>query len=76
LGSQIGNVGYTVFDVTGKQVETGEAGQDAPDLPAGDYRVVVRAGDEDLVAEHVTVTPGNETVVRIVLNGDRFAIER
>jgi hypothetical protein len=67
---------YTVFDASGGQVATGEAGQNATELAAGDYRVVVRAGDEQLVAEHLTVTPGNDTVVKVVLKGDRFAIER
>jgi hypothetical protein len=67
---------YTVFDAAGRQVAAGEAGQNASEVPAGDYRVVVRAGDEQLAADHVTVTQGSETFVRIVLKGDRFAIER
>jgi hypothetical protein len=67
---------YTVFDATGQQVGTGEAGQKPTELPAGDYRVVVRAGGEELVADHLTVTPGRDVVAKIVLKGDRFAIER
>jgi hypothetical protein len=67
---------YTVFDATGQQVATGEAGQKPTELVAGDYRVVVRAGEEELVADHMTVTPGRDVVAKIVLKGDRFAIER
>jgi hypothetical protein len=67
---------YSVFDATGRQVASGEAGQNASELPPGEYRVVVRAGDEDLVAEHVSVTPGSDATVKVVLKGDRFAIER
>jgi hypothetical protein len=67
---------YTVFDASGRQVATGEAGQAAADLPAGEYRVVVGAGDEQLTADHLTVTPGRDTVVKVGIKGDRFAIER
>jgi hypothetical protein len=67
---------YTVFDAVGRQIASGEAGQDVKELPAGEYRVVVRAGDENLVAEHLAVTAGSDTVVRVVLKGDHFEIER
>jgi hypothetical protein len=67
---------YTVFDANGRHVAAGEAGQNASQLPAGVYRVVVRAGDEQLVADHVTVMQGNDIVLKVVLKGDRFAIER
>jgi hypothetical protein len=67
---------FTVFDATGKQVATGEAGRAATELPAGDYRVVVRAANEEVVAEHVSVAPGADAVVKVVLKGDRLAIER
>jgi hypothetical protein len=66
---------FTVFDATGKQVATGAAGQTGPELPAGDYRVVVRAANQELVADHVSVSPGADAVVRVVLKGDRLAIQ-
>jgi hypothetical protein len=72
---------FTVFDAAGKQVATGEAvrgdaGRGAVDLPPGDYRVVVRAGSEEVVAEHVSIAPGTDATVKVVLKGDRLAIER
>ena len=67
---------YAIFDASGRQVASGEAGAPAEELPAGDYKIVVNAGGEDVTAGPITVTAGAETVLRVVIKGDRFAIER
>jgi len=67
---------YAIFDASGRQVASGEAGAAPEELPPGDYKVVVRAGDEDVTAGPITVVVGAETVLKVVIKGDRFAIER
>jgi hypothetical protein len=67
---------YVIFDASGRQVASGEAGGSAEELPPGDYRVVVRAGEEELTAGSVKVVVGQDTVLKVVLKGDRFAVER
>jgi Mg-chelatase subunit ChlD len=67
---------YAIFDASGRQVASGEAGASADELPPGDYKVVVRAGEEDVTAGPITVAVGAETVLKVVIKGDRFAVER
>ncbi|HWW88829.1 MAG TPA: hypothetical protein VNZ26_34790, partial [Vicinamibacterales bacterium] len=67
---------YTVVDAAGKEVAAGEAGQAPTELPAGEYRVVVRAANEELVAEKVQVAPGADSLLRVVLENDRFVLQR
>ena len=65
---------YSVFSASGTQVGKGEAGDKGLDLPAGDYKVVVRAGDEDLVLEKVSIAPARDASVTIVRQGAGFAL--
>jgi hypothetical protein len=67
---------FAIFDASGRQVAGGEAGASAEELPAGDYKVVVNAGGEDVTTGPITVAPGVDTVLKVVIKGDRFAIER
>lgn len=67
---------YTIFDASGRQVAKGEAGASPAELPPGDYKVVVSAADQELTAGPLTVATGSSIVVRVVLKGDRFALER
>jgi len=46
---------FVGYDVSGKQVVAGEAGDPAEELPPGDYKVVVKAGTREVVAPHVTL---------------------
>ena len=66
---------YVVYDATGKQVAKGDAGAPPQELMPGDYTVVVKAADQELV-EQVTVAPAADAVLKVVLKGDRFVIER
>jgi hypothetical protein len=65
---------YAVYSASGTQVGKGEAGDKGLDLPAGDYKVVVRAGDQDLTVEKVSISPGHDTAVTIVRKGDGLVI--
>jgi len=67
---------YAIFDTAGRQVASGEAGASAEELPPGDYKIAVNAGGEEVTAGPVTVTIGVDTVLKVVIKGDRFAIER
>ncbi|MGH7381038.1 MAG: discoidin domain-containing protein [Candidatus Methylomirabilales bacterium] len=66
---------YAIFDAVGKQVAKGDAGASPEELPPGDYRVVVQAADQELV-ENVKVTADTDMVLKVVLKGQQFAIER
>jgi len=67
---------YTIFDASGRQVASGEAGGTAEELPPGEYKVVIRAGDQELTSGPVVVAVGADTVLKVVVKGDHFAIER
>jgi von Willebrand factor type A domain len=65
---------FTVRDAAGKVVAQGEAGDAGHDLPAGEYTVVVQAGDRELTLPHVTVAAGQTATVRVTRQGEGFAI--
>jgi len=67
---------YSVQDATGKEVASGEAGEGAEELPAGEYRVVVTAGETSLKAEHVRVALAQQTTLRVALQNDQFVLEQ
>lgn len=66
---------YVIADATGKVVAKGEAGGPPEELDAGEYTVVVTAGDQQLT-EKVTVTVGGDATLRVRLKGDKFVVER
>jgi hypothetical protein len=67
---------YSVVDATGKEVASGEAGGGAEELPPGEYRVVVTAGETSLKAEHVRVALAQQTTLRVALKNDQFVLEQ
>ena len=67
---------YEVYDAAGKQVAAGVAGDDGQELSAGDYRVVVKAGEQGLVAEHVAVETGKDAALTVTVKNDQFELER
>ncbi len=75
LIASIGKVPYAVFDTAGQQVAKGDTETAARELVPGEYRVVVNAGDQALVVEHVQVAAGQDTLLQVVLKADRFALE-
>jgi hypothetical protein len=65
---------YTVYSASGSQVGKGEAGDNGLQLPAGDYKIVVRAGDQDLTVEKVSIAPGRDAAVTIARKDDGFVL--
>ena len=66
---------FKVYDAAGKEVAGGEAGGAPIDLPAGEYRIVVKAGVQDIVAERVKVILGRDTKLRVTLKENQVVIE-
>lgn len=66
---------YEVYDSSGKQVAAGQAGDDGQELFAGDYKVVVKAGDQRLVADRVTVATGKDAAITVTAKNDQFELE-
>jgi hypothetical protein len=67
---------FTVYDASGKQVLAGEAGDAAEELPPGDYKVVVKAGNQEVVAPRVKVTLGQPTTLRIAVKNGALVLEQ
>jgi hypothetical protein len=71
----VGHIPFAVIDSAGHEQGKGRTDGPAVELQPGEYRVVMHVADQDLVAEHVTVTAGSEKALRLVLQGDRLAIQ-
>jgi hypothetical protein len=65
---------YTVYAATGAPAATGEAGDGGVELPPGDYRIVVRAGDENVVLDKVSIAAGGSAAVSIVRKDSGFTL--
>jgi len=65
---------YEVIDQSGKRIATGETGRIATELVPGEYRLVVKAPGQELT-KNVSIANDQVTSVRVVLKGDRFALE-
>lgn len=76
VAATISRFPYTVFDRAGAIVARGEAGDPGQELTAGDYKVVVQAGDEQLVLDNVSIAVAGSAGVRVTRKGDRFVLER
>jgi hypothetical protein len=76
LMAAVDKMPFTVFDGTGRQVATGDTGSAAIDLAPGEYKVVVRAADQDLTAEHVTIPARGDAVLKVVVKDNRFELQR
>jgi hypothetical protein len=76
VAATISRFPYTVFDRAGAIVARGEAGDAGQELMAGDYKVVVQAGNEELVLDNVSIAVAGGAGVRVTRNGDRFVLRR
>jgi hypothetical protein len=76
VAATISRFPYSVMSAAGTIVARGEAGDKGHELPAGEYKLVVQAGDDSLVVEHLSIAPARDAAVRIVRKGDRFVIDR
>jgi hypothetical protein len=66
---------FTIYDAAGKAVAQGEAGGAPEQLPPGEYKVVVRAGGQELVASRVRVALGEISKVTIAFDKDRLVLQ-
>jgi hypothetical protein len=71
----VGHIPFTVLDSAGHEQARGKTDGPAVELPPGEYRVLMHVADQDVVAEHAEVTAGSEKTLRLVLQGDRLAIQ-
>lgn len=76
VAATISRFPYSIASASGAIVARGEAGDKGQELPAGEYKLVVQAGDETLVIDRISVAPGRDARVRVVRTGDRFALDR
>ena len=76
LAAAVRRFPYRVLDAAGKAVATGETGGEAMELPPAQYKVVVSAGDEEVVADGVTVGAGSDVVLTVALKDGRFVMVR
>jgi hypothetical protein len=67
---------YTIYDAAGKEVAAGEAGGPAEELPPGEYKVVVKAGAQELIAPRVKITLGQATTLRIAVKNGALVLEQ
>ena len=76
LMAAVDTLPFAVFDAAGRQVARGDTDAPAIELPPGDYKVVVQASDQALVAEHVAVVQRGEAVLKVAVSNDRFELRR
>ncbi len=76
LMAAVDKMPFTVFDATGHQVANGDTDSAAIELSPGEYRVVVRAADQELIAEHVAVAARGDAVLKVIVKNDRFELQR
>jgi Mg-chelatase subunit ChlD len=76
VAATINRFAYSVISASGATVAQGEAGDKGQELPPGDYKLVVQAGDEALVLDRLSMAAANDATVRVVRKGDRFALDR
>ena len=66
---------YRILDAAAKEVARGEAGATAAhELPPGSYTVVVTAADQELKTP-VTITVGQDVVLKASVKGDKLVVE-
>jgi len=67
---------YRVLDASGHEVARGEAGSGKPhELPAGEYTLVVSAGEEELRTP-IRLGATQDLQFTVVIKGDRLAIDK
>jgi hypothetical protein len=66
---------FTIADAAGKVVAEGEAGGSPEELAPGEYKVVVRAGSQELVAPRVRVDLGQSAKVTIAMKNGQLVLQ-
>ncbi len=76
LAATVSQFPYEIFDASGARVADGAVGGEAVELPPGQYKVVVTAADEQVVANAVAVSSGADVTVSLALKDGHFVIVR
>ncbi len=76
LAAAIRELPYRVLDAGGKQVAAGVAGGESLELPPGQYKVIVTAADEELIADKLAIGMGSDTTLTVALEKGHFVIVR
>jgi hypothetical protein len=76
LAAAVSEFPFEVFDAAGKSVGSGQVGGDALELPPGQYKGVVAAADEQVVASQVAIGTGSDVTLRLALKDGHFVIAR
>ena len=76
VAATINRFPYSIISASGATVAQGEAGDKGQELPPGEYKLVVQAGDEALVVDRLSIAPAIDATVRVIRKGDRFALDR
>lgn len=65
---------FTAYDAGGKSVATGDVGGDPVELPPGQYKIVVTAGDLHAIANGVTIAQGKDSTLTLTLKAGVLAL--
>jgi hypothetical protein len=76
VAATISRFPYSIVDASGAVVAQGEAGDPGQEVPPGQYKLVVKAGEESMTLDGLSVELGKDLGVRIVHKGDGFAVVR
>jgi hypothetical protein len=76
VAATISRFPYSVVDASGAVVAQGEAGDPGQEVAPGHYKLIVKAGEESMALEDLSVEVGTDVGVRIVHKGDGFAVVR
>ena len=76
VAATISRFPYSVIDASGAVVAEGEAGDPGQEVAPGQYRLIVKAGEESIALDGLSVELGKDVSVRIVHKGDGFAVAR
>ena len=76
LMAAVDKMPFTVFDATGHQVAKGDTDSAPIDLPPAEYKVVVRAADQELTLDRVAIGARGDVVLKVVTAGSHFQLQR
>jgi hypothetical protein len=76
VAATISRFPYSIVDAAGTVVAEGEAGDTGQDVPPAQYKLIVKAGEESMALDGLSVELGKDVGVRIVHKGDGFAVVR
>jgi len=76
LMAAVDKMSFVVLDAAGHAAGEGQTDSAAIDLAPGEYTVIVRAATGELRADHVAVAARGDSVIKVVIDGGRFQLQR